>query len=57
MRLTLSKRIEYTVFQGRAGDHHDLAMAGAKAVGEVFGRRTSMPPSVIGAPEPSLNTD
>lgn len=46
----------YTVFQGRAGDHNDLAMLGAKAIGEAFVRRTGVDPFVIGRPEPSLNT-
>lgn len=45
----------YTVFQGRAGDHNDLAMPGAKAIGEAFVRRTGVDPFVIGRPEPSLN--
>jgi len=55
MRQTLLKRVEYTVFQGRAGDHNDLAMAGARAIGEAFRRRTGTTPSVIGTPQPSLN--
>lgn len=47
--------IEYTVFQGRAGDHNDLAMPGAKAIGEALERRTGVEPFVIGTPEPALN--
>lgn len=49
------KQTQYTVFQGRAGDHNDLAMPGAKAIGEALARRTGVDPVVIGKPEPSLN--
>ncbi len=45
----------YTVFQGRAGDHNDLAMSGAKAIGEALARRTGVPPVVVGKPQPALN--
>lgn len=45
----------YTVFQGRAGDHNNLAMPGAKALGEALARRTGVSPAVIGKPEPALN--
>jgi len=48
-------RTEYTVFQGRAGDHNDLAMPGAKAIGEELQRRTGISPTVIGTPEPATN--
>lgn len=48
--------VEYTVFQGRAGDHNDLAMPGAKAIGEALARRSGVAPVVIGTPEPALNT-
>lgn len=48
--------VEFTVFQGRAGDHNDLAMPGAKAIGEALARRSGVAPVVIGTPEPSLNT-
>lgn len=51
----MTKSIEYTVFQGRAGDHNDLAMPGAKAIGDALARRTGNDPAVIGHPEPSLN--
>lgn len=44
------------VFQGRAGDHNDLAMPGARAVGEALARRIGVRPLVVGAPEPCLNT-
>jgi len=48
-------KAEYTVFQGRAGDHNDLAMPGAKAIGEELQRRTGISPTVIGTPEPATN--
>lgn len=46
---------EYTVFQGRVGDHNDLAMPGARAVGQALRAQTGIAPFVIGAPEPALN--
>ncbi|MCC5960111.1 MAG: arginase family protein [Rhodobacteraceae bacterium] len=52
----MSKRREYTVFQGRAGDHNDLAMPGARAIGHALARRTGVAPCVVGTPEPALNT-
>lgn len=51
------KHTQYTVFQGRAGDHNDLAMPGAKAIGEALARRTGIAPLVIGSPQPALNTN
>lgn len=53
--LRLLKHAEYTVFQGRAGDHNDLAMPGAMAIGAALARRTGEAPFVIGSPEPALN--
>lgn len=47
--------MQYTVFQGRAGDHNDLAMPGAMAIGRALQRRTGRSPFVIGTPEPALN--
>jgi len=47
---------EYTVFHGRAGDHNDLAMPGARAIGEALARRTGIDPVIIGEPAPALNT-
>ena len=52
----LKTNVEYTVFQGRAGDHNDLAMPGAKSIGEFLARRTGVEPYIIGTPEPALNT-
>ncbi len=51
----MAGKAEYTVFQGRAGDHNDLAMPGAKAIGEELQRRTGISPTVIGTPEPATN--
>lgn len=51
----LLKQAQYTVFQGRAGDHNDLAMPGARAIGAALARRTGKAPFVIGSPEPALN--
>jgi arginase len=49
-------KTDYTVFCGRAGDHNDLAMPGAKAIGEALRRRTGIIPTVIGTPQPALNS-
>ncbi len=46
----------YTVFQGRAGDHNDLAMPAARALGEALALRTGQAPTIIGEPAPALNT-
>lgn len=46
----------YTVFQGRAGDHNDLAIPAAQALGAALARRSGQAPVVIGTPEPALNT-
>jgi arginase family enzyme len=53
--LALAKLTEYTVFQGRAGDHNDLAIPGAWAIGEELARRSGVSPDVIGRPEPASN--
>lgn len=49
------KKVAYTVFQGRAGDHNNLAMPGAKSLGEAFMLRGGEIPVSIGTPEPALN--
>lgn len=49
-------RTELTIFEGRAGDHNDLAMPGARAIGAELQRRTGLAPVVIGTPEPALAT-
>ncbi len=53
----MTGRTEYTVFQARAGDHNNLAIPGAKAVGEALARRTGVTPVVIGSPEPAVNAN
>lgn len=50
------KNVQYTVFQGRAGDHNDLAMPGAKAIGEDLARRTGVDPVILGKPAQPMNT-
>lgn len=47
----------YTVFQGRVGDHNDLAIPAAQALGAALALRTGQAPVVIGTPAPALNTD
>lgn len=54
-RQKLAAHRAYTVFQGRAGDHNDLAMPGAKSIGDSLARRTGIAPMVIGTPEPATN--
>lgn len=51
----MAKLTEYTVFQGRAGDHNDLAIPGARTIGDELARRFGVPPTVIGMPAPALN--
>lgn len=46
--------IALTVFQGRAGDHNDLAIPGARAIAALLGERLGLEPVRIGAPEPAL---
>lgn len=45
-----------TVFQGRAGDHNDLAIPGAAAVSASLSLQLGLTPQVIGTPQPALNT-
>lgn len=51
----LATNTAYTVFQGRAGDHNDLAVPGAKAIGDALTKRTGVSPVIIGRQEPALN--
>ncbi|HTI77735.1 MAG TPA: arginase family protein [Mycobacterium sp.] len=46
-----------SVFQGRVGDHNDRGFGGAAALGAEWARRLSVPPTVVGTPEPPLSTD
>ncbi|MHA6804238.1 arginase family protein [Salinifilum ghardaiensis] len=45
------------VFAGRAGDHNDRAMTGARVLGERASRRLGLQPAVLGTPRPALNAD
>ncbi|MGE6783573.1 arginase family protein [Ensifer adhaerens] len=47
--------IALTCFQGRAGDHNDLGIPGAKSIASHLGRRFELETVVIGEPEPALN--
>lgn len=49
--------VALTVFQGRAGDHNDLAIPAAAAIGALLSQRLGLTPTVIGKPEPALNID
>lgn len=49
--------ITLTCFQGRAGDHNDLAIPGARAIAESLASIIDVTPVSIGHPEPALNTD
>ena len=49
--------IALTAFQGRAGDHNDLAMPGAVLLAHAIGEALGVAPAVIGTPEPALNTN
>ncbi len=51
------ERATLTVFQGRAGDRNDLAIAGAAAIGALLSQRLGLKPTTIGTPEPALGTD
>lgn len=46
---------ELTVFQGRVGDHNDLAIPGARRLAEAMGHRLAVKPTVVGVPRPALN--
>jgi arginase family enzyme len=49
--------VSLTVFQGRAGDHNDLAIPGALAIAGQLGAMLGLTPHAIGAPERALATD
>jgi arginase len=49
--------IALTVFQGRAGDHNNLAIPAAAAIGAMLSEQLGLLPTVIGKPEPALNAD
>ncbi|WP_437888432.1 arginase family protein [Phytobacter sp. V91] len=45
-----------TCFQGRAGDHNDLAIPGARSLANHLGKLTGLQPVLIGEAQPALNT-
>lgn len=45
-----------TLFQGRVGDHNDLALPGAAAIGAALAADLDLPLHVCATPEPALNT-
>lgn len=49
--------VSLTAFQGRAGDHNDLAIPGALAIADELGAMLGLSPRVIGAPERALASD
>lgn len=49
--------IELTVFQGRAGDHNDLALPAAAALAAAYAADLGQAAQVIGEPAPALSTD
>ncbi len=49
------QHIALTVFQGRAGDHNNLAIPGARSLGEMLSNRLDLPFQIIGNPESALN--
>ena len=49
--------IALTIFQGLAGDHNDLAIPGAKSIGELFAQKLNISAVTIGFPEKALNAD
>lgn len=49
--------IALTVFQGRAGDHNDLAIPGAKSIADCLCAMLGVAPALVGQPEPALNLD
>ena len=52
----MARRKDYTIFQGRAGDHNDLAIPGALALGTALCQQAGARPVIVGTPAPALNT-
>jgi len=46
----MKRKIAVTVYQGVAGDHNDLAIPGASAIGERLAQRSGETPVLIGSP-------
>ena len=51
----MKNRVAYTIVQGRAGDHNDLGMSGAAAIGRALARRTGLKLAILGEPQPFLD--
>ncbi|WDZ75090.1 arginase family protein [Ensifer adhaerens] len=49
--------IALTCFQGRAGDHNDLAIPGARSIASHLAHKLDLEAVVIGTPEPAMNVD
>lgn len=49
--------IDLTVFQGRAGDHNDLALPAAAALAAAYAAELQLAACTIGTPEPALSAD
>ncbi len=54
---SMEKETALTVFQGRAGDHNDLAIPGALSIGLALAHKLNLEPCLVGKPEPALNTN
>jgi len=46
----VKKNVIYTIYQGCAGDHNDLALPGARSVGEMLAQLSGETPVIIGSP-------
>lgn len=57
MNTTPNNPISLIVYCAHAGDHNELAMHGALAVGAALSRRLGIPVTTIGAPDTALNAD
>lgn len=53
----LTMPLALTAYQGRVGDHNNLAMPGAVALANSIGARLKLEPVVLGTPEPALNVN
>jgi arginase len=57
MGVKLVREIGLTIFQGRAGDHNDLAIPGAASLGSALAHRLGLAMTTVGRPEPALGVD
>lgn len=53
----MTNHIGLTVFQGLAGDHNNLGIPGAAALGDMLATRLGAVATRIGSPSPALNLD